>query len=160
MFTEQQLWNQQVAISFLLGLDWRIPQGMQLVRARERTIKQLQDIIKADETGLFPRSDDLQAQLTVAHDRVTHLKQSLAAYRINPQYHELESEANRLTAEIARSLDEDVWDREQVGVLEQAPAGSDLDEWFRAWREATRRGENPYDSPEVREVLRKRGLET
>ena len=45
-------------------------------------------------------------------------------------------------------------------LLEQAPAGSDLAEWFRAWREATGRGENPYDSPEVREVLRKRGLET
>ena len=45
-------------------------------------------------------------------------------------------------------------------LLEEAPAGSDLEEWFGAWREATRRGENPYDSPEVREVLRKRGLET
>jgi uncharacterized protein YydD (DUF2326 family) len=120
VFTKQQLWNQQVAIAFLLGLDWRIPQGMQLVRARERTIRQLQEIVQADESGLFPRSDDLQAQLTLAQDRVMRVKQSLADYRINPEYHDLEAEANQLTGDIARSLDEDVWDKEQVSSLEQS----------------------------------------
>lgn len=120
VFTKQQLWNQQVAIAFLLGLDWRIPQGMQLVRARERTIRQLQDIVQSDESGLFPRSDDLQAQLTLAHDRVSQVKQSLSGYQINPEYHLLETEANRLTVDIARTIDEDVWDREQVSGLEQA----------------------------------------
>jgi uncharacterized protein YydD (DUF2326 family) len=120
VFTKQQLWNQQVAIAFLLGLDWRIPQGMQLVRARERTLRQLQEIVKSDESGLFPRSDDLQAQLTLAQDRVAHVKQSLAGYQINPEYHVFEAEANRLTTDIASSLDEDVWDREQVTGLEQA----------------------------------------
>lgn len=120
VFTKQQLWNQQVAISFLLGLDWRIPQGMQLVRARERTIRQLQEIVEADESGLFPRSDDLQAQLTLAQDRASQVKRSLAEFQINPEYHSLEAEANQLTAQIARSLDEDVWDGEHVGGLEQA----------------------------------------
>jgi uncharacterized protein YydD (DUF2326 family) len=120
VFTKQQLWNQQVAIAFLLGLDWRIPQGMQLVRARERTIRQLQEIVQSDESGLFPRSDDLQAQLTLAHDRVAQVKQSLAGYQINPEYHVLEAEANRLTVDIARTIDEDVWDREQVSGLEQS----------------------------------------
>jgi uncharacterized protein YydD (DUF2326 family) len=120
VFTKQQLWNQQVAIAFLLGLDWRIPQGMQLVRARERTIRQLEEIVQSDESGLFPRSDDLQAQLTLAHDRVSQVKQSLAGYQINPEYHAFEAEANRLTADIARTLDEDLWDREQMTGLEQA----------------------------------------
>ena len=120
VFTKQQLWNQQVAIAFLLGLDWRIPQGMQLVRARERTIRQLQEIVQSDESGMFPRSDDLQAQLTLAHDRVSQVKQSLSGYQINPEYHGLEAEANRLTVDIARTIDEDVWDREQLSGLEQA----------------------------------------
>lgn len=120
VFTKQQLWNQQVAISYLMGLDWRIPQGMQLVRSRERTIRQLQDIVQSDESGLFPRSDDLQAQLTLAQDRVARVRNSLATYRINHEYHELEAEADRLTQQIARSVDEDVFDREQATVLEQA----------------------------------------
>ena len=120
VFTKQQLWNQQVAISFLLGLDWHIPQGMQLVRARERTIRQLQEVIESDESGVFPRSDDLQAQLTVAQDRAVAVKRSLTAFEINPQYEALEAEANRLSAEMARAVDEDVWDREQVTTLEHS----------------------------------------
>lgn len=120
VFTKQQLWNQQVAIAFLLGLDWRIPQGMQLVRARERTIRQLQEIVTSDESGLFPRSDDLQAQLVLAQDRANRLKTSLTEYQINPEYHDLEVEADRLTRDIAQSLDEDVWDKEQASVLQQA----------------------------------------
>lgn len=120
VFSQQQLWNQQVAIAFLLGLDWRIPQGMQLVRARERTIQQLKEVVDSDASGLFPRSDDLQAQLTLALDRVAQVKQSLSAYRINPEYHILEAEADRLTVEIAQSIDEDTWDRETVASLERA----------------------------------------
>jgi uncharacterized protein YydD (DUF2326 family) len=122
VFTKQQLWNQQVAISFLMGLDWRIPQGMQLVRARERTIRQLEEIVQSDESGLFPRSDDLQAQLTLANDRASRVRKGLADYQINPEYHVLEVEADRLTQSIAKSLDEDVWDREQVTAIQQALA--------------------------------------
>ena len=122
VFTKQQMWNQQVAIAFLLGLDWRIPQGMQLVRSRERTIRQLQEVIESDESGAFPRSDDLQAQLTVSQDRVAEVKRSLAAFEINPQYEALEAEANRLSADLARAVDEDVWDREQASSLEQSLA--------------------------------------
>lgn len=120
VFTQQQLWNQQVAISFLLGLDWGIPQGMQLVRARERTIRQLQELIESDDSGMFPRSDTLQAQLAVVNDRAGKLEQDLANYQINPQYEAFEREASQLTAEITKGNDEDVWDREQVRVIEQS----------------------------------------
>jgi uncharacterized protein YydD (DUF2326 family) len=125
VFSQQQLWNQQVAISFLLGLDWRIPQGMQVIRAKERTIRQLRQVLEdqdASDSGLFPRSDDLQAQLTVAVNRAANVKKDLADYRINPEYRSLEVEADRLTAQIARTLDEDTWDRETVSALEQALA--------------------------------------
>lgn len=120
-FSDQQLWHQQVAITFLLGLDWRIPQSMQLIRARERTIRQLQQVIEESGTdGLLPRSDDLQAQLTVAIDHAQRIKKDLLNYRINPQYHELEAEANSVTTDIAATLDEDTWDRELITNLEQA----------------------------------------
>lgn len=121
VFSKQQLWNQQVAIAFLLGLDWRIPQGMQLIRARERTINQLKEVLEqSDDQQLLPRSDDLQAQLTVAADRAARVKTALADYRINPEYHSLENEANALTGAIARTLDEDTWDGEAIATLESA----------------------------------------
>jgi uncharacterized protein YydD (DUF2326 family) len=36
---QQQLWDQQVAISYLLGLDWTVPQQWQHVRAREKSLR-------------------------------------------------------------------------------------------------------------------------
>lgn len=122
VYSEQQLWNQQVAIAFLLGLDWRIPQGMQLIRARERTIRQLREVLEesGEANDLLPRSDELQARLTLAVDRAARLKRSLSEYRINPEYHALEAEVDAITREVAQLLDEDTWDRELVNGLEQA----------------------------------------
>lgn len=37
--SKQQIWDQQVAISYLLGLDWRISQGIQGLREREKIVK-------------------------------------------------------------------------------------------------------------------------
>lgn len=120
--TDQQLWSQQVAVTFLIGLDWRIPQGMQMIRARERTIRQLRELIEQSggTEGLLPRSDDLEAQLTLAKDRATRVKQSLATYRINPEYYDLEREVDALTAAISKTLDDDTFDRELVVSLEAA----------------------------------------
>src|SRR5262249_31093748 len=46
----QQKWDQQVAISYLLGLDWTIPQQWQLVRERESALKEMR---KAATGGVF-----------------------------------------------------------------------------------------------------------
>jgi len=48
----QQQWNQQVAISYLLGLDWTIPQQWQHIREREHTLPvRLTDA--TEDGGLF-----------------------------------------------------------------------------------------------------------
>lgn len=138
---EQQLWSQQVAIAFLLGLDWRIPQGMQLVRSRQRTIRQLREVLEesGEPMDLLPRSDELQAKLTLAIDRAARVKKSLSEFRINPQYHDLEGEVDTVTRDITRTLDEDSWDRELSSGLEQALSGEappDPDDLQRLYREA------------------------
>jgi uncharacterized protein YydD (DUF2326 family) len=38
---DQQLSDQQVAVSYLLGLDWDVPRQLQEVREKEKTIRQL-----------------------------------------------------------------------------------------------------------------------
>jgi uncharacterized protein YydD (DUF2326 family) len=142
VFSKQQLWNQQVAIAYLFGLDWRIPQGMQLIRAKERAMRDLEDVLSetAEVQDLLPRSDDLQARLTIAEDRASQVRASLKGYRINPEYHDLEVEVDGLTSTINRTLDEDTWDRDVIANIEEAlssespPEPADLQ---RLYKEAT-----------------------
>jgi hypothetical protein len=39
--TLQSLWDEQVNISFLLGIDWTVSQKWQLIREREKTLNEL-----------------------------------------------------------------------------------------------------------------------
>ena len=42
---KQQPWDQQVAVSYLIGLDWSISQRFQELREQEKTIKELNTIL-------------------------------------------------------------------------------------------------------------------
>lgn len=46
-----------------------------------------------------------------------------------------------------------------VPLLQEAPIGTDVSEWFAAWAKAIAAGEDPRYSEGVREVLRKHGAE-
>ena len=99
--TMQQPGDYQVALLFLLGLDWEIASDWQKVRDREKTLTELK---KAASSGAFGsiigKASDLRTQLTVAEARLAELQSQVAAFRVLPQYAELEAEANELTRQI------------------------------------------------------------
>ena len=70
----QQAGDYQVALLFLLGLDWRIASDWQKVRDREKTLAELK---KAASVGAFGsivgKASDLRTQLTVAEARLAGL---------------------------------------------------------------------------------------
>jgi uncharacterized protein YydD (DUF2326 family) len=96
--TMQQAGDYQVALLFLLGLDWKVAGDWQKVRDREKTLAELK---KAAGEGAFGsivgKASDLRTQLTVAEARLAELKSQVAAFRVLPQYAELEAEADQLT---------------------------------------------------------------
>jgi hypothetical protein len=47
---------------------------------------------------------------------------------------------------------------QDVPLLEDAPAGTELADWFAAWREAVASGENPRDAEAIKRVLREHGV--
>jgi uncharacterized protein YydD (DUF2326 family) len=117
----QQAGDYQVALLFLLGLDWRIASDWQKVRDREKTLAELKKAAGAGAFGsIVGKASDLRTQLTVAEARLADLKSQVASFRVLPQYAELEVEADQLTRAINDLSNANVIDAATIGDLERA----------------------------------------
>lgn len=119
--TRQQVGDYQVAILFLLGLDWKITSDWQKIRDREKTLTELK---KATDAGAFGsilgKAADLRTQLTVAEARLSDLKSQVASFRVLPQYEELEAEADKITQQLNNISNADTIDIGAIRDLESA----------------------------------------
>jgi uncharacterized protein YydD (DUF2326 family) len=96
--TRQQLADQQVNISFLVGLDWSVPRAWQTVREREKSLEQLQRSMSQGAWGaVIGSAASLKSELIVAQDKLKRLRASVASFKVVEQYHDLEREASALT---------------------------------------------------------------
>lgn len=131
---QQKLVDQQVNISYLLGLDWSVPQAWQEVRDREKNLGQLKKSMKEGALGqLVEKASTLKSQLVVAEDRVARLRRRVASFEVVEEYHELEKEASGLTHELSELADDNTLDRRYLeelthtAVAETPPQPADLD---------------------------------
>lgn len=117
----QQVGDYQIALLFMLGLDWTIASDWQKVRDREKTLAELKKAAGAGAFGsIIGKASDLRTQLTVAEARLTGLKPQVSAFRVLPQYAELEAEADQLTRAINELSNSNVIDTATIGELERA----------------------------------------
>jgi len=122
--TQQQTWDQQIAVSYLLGLDWNLPQRFRELNAKEKVTKELRKAAKSGELGqYFGRAADLRTRLTVVEAHANRLRGQLNSFEVVPEYKELEREANELTLSIDTRNTDNVLDgdliRQLRGSLEQ-----------------------------------------
>lgn len=117
----QQAGDYQVALLFLLGLDWKIASEWQFVRDREKTLAELKKAAGAGAFGtIIGKAGDLRTQLTVAEARLQKIKDEIASFQVLPQYHDLEAEADHLTSELSKLGNANVIELATVRDLEQA----------------------------------------
>jgi len=119
--TMQQAGDWQIALLFLLGLDWTIASDWQKVRDREKTLAELKKAAGAGAFGsIVGRASDLRTQLTVAEARLRDLESEVATFRVLPQYGEMEAEVNQLTRAINELSNANVVDMAALRDLERA----------------------------------------
>ena len=107
----QQIWDQQVSICYLLGLDWDIPREFQELRMQEKVTKELRKASRDGDLGrFFGKSSDLRTRLTIAEARTVRLRNQLDEFQVVPEYKDLEREANEITREIGDLNVENVMD--------------------------------------------------
>ena len=117
----QQPADVQMALLYLLGLDWRIASEWQMVRDREKTLRELKKAAGAGAFGsLIDKASDLRTQVAVAESRLKEMLARLADFHVLPQYAELESEADQLTRQINDLSNANVIDAGSIRDLETA----------------------------------------
>jgi len=118
-FHGMNAWNQQVNLSFLLGLDWQNPQKLQSLRDQESTLKLLKKDAGNRVLGkLVGSAGELTTRLAVAETELTELNDQLSRFEVLPEYRELEQEASQLAIQISRSANENTVDRQRIRNLE------------------------------------------
>ena len=136
----QQLWDQQVAISYLLGLDWTIAKKFQVLRGRDKIAKELGRAARSGELGkYFGRAADLRTRLAVTSRHADQLRGRIEEFQVVPEYRRLEEEADELTAAINRLLEGNLFDRDAIRELQtsfESEQPPDLEELNRLYTEA------------------------
>ena len=113
--------DMQMALMFLLGLDWQIARDWQSVRDREKTLEELK---KAAGTGAFGsiigKAADLRTQLTLQEARLKKLYAENEIFQVLPEYRELEVESAKLTRELNELANANTIDFSAIRDLEGA----------------------------------------
>jgi uncharacterized protein YydD (DUF2326 family) len=113
--------DQQVNLSYLLGLDWTIPLKWQEIRDREKNLAELKKSLKGGTFGqVIEKASTLKTKVLVAEDKVNRLKEQVAAFKVVEEYHDLEHEASSITTDLAALADENTLDYRYITDLERA----------------------------------------
>jgi uncharacterized protein YydD (DUF2326 family) len=130
----------QMALMFLLGLDWQIARDWQAVRDREKTLDELK---KAAGTGAFGsiigKAAELRTQLTLQEARLKRLYAEIESFQVLPEYRELEVESAKLTRQLNELANANAIDFAAIRDLEGALASEippDLEDLDAVYQEA------------------------
>lgn len=136
---QQQRWDWQVNLSYLLGLDWRIPRALQMVKRREG---QLEELKKAFEDGalgeVIGTVGELRAAVVETEARAAKLGEELARFEVHEAYREMMDRATRAKVEMQEIARRAVPLRETVAHLkgaiesERIPERSDVGRLYAA----------------------------
>ncbi|MBZ0297436.1 MAG: DUF2326 domain-containing protein [Anaerolineae bacterium] len=120
--TMQAIYDRQVGISYLLGLDWTISAAWEQTRRAEKSLKDFKKTTETEEilNTVIGSTADLRTQLTVAEQRSRQLRETLSTYKVLPEYRVLENEANDLTDQLRDLSNEDTLDRQLINELEKS----------------------------------------
>ena len=134
----QQNGDIQMALMFLLGLDWQIARDWQDVRDREKTLKHLKEAAGKGAFGsIIGKAADLRTQLTLQEDRLQKLHAEVVRFQILPEYRSLEIESAELTRKTNDLANANTMDFTIIQDLEKAlssevpPALDDLETIYR-----------------------------
>ena len=117
----QQMYDSQISLSYLLGLDWSIPRKMQLVRDKEKVVQKIKKGMSEEILGeLIGSTSQIRTELAISEKKTNQLKGNLATFKVIPEYHELEKEASQLTTEIGNLSNENLLDYELIEHLNKS----------------------------------------
>jgi uncharacterized protein YydD (DUF2326 family) len=117
--TKPAVW--QVGVSYLLGLDWTIPQEWQIVRDEETEIRNLKAAVgEGDLAQIVGEKAQLRADIATAESTVMKFRERIDSFRVLPDFRDYERRAAQLTQQMADLCDGNTLDEELLAELGRA----------------------------------------
>lgn len=128
-FPQQSTCSAQVALTYLLKLDWKIAREFEGIRQKDKLIKALKTASNEGTLGdIMGSASDLRTEILLKKARVEKLKEALADFKVLPEYQEKEKRASGITKQLAGLSADDTTDKEWLSQLERATEDeSDVD---------------------------------
>ena len=118
---DQQPWDHQVSLSWLLDLDWTISQRLQQLREREKGLRGLKAAARSGElTRLARGAGELRTAVAVAQAKARRMKARLEQFEVVPEYADLEREATSITGQLHEFANDNLSDRALLRDLESS----------------------------------------
>ena len=134
---QQQPWDIQLHVGFLLGLNWENAAKWQEIKDREKGVKAFSQAIEAGTTeyaqGSVGELEAERVQLEIQLEQEVH---TLHNFKVHPQYESIQNEADQATKIIHDLMNDNIIDdrrlaryRESVTV-EKPPSDTTIDELY------------------------------
>lgn len=95
--SDQQPWDWQVNLSYLLGLGWEVSREFQELRSRKKITATLKQAIKEGELGaLFGTVGEIRPELARTEEQISKLRAQVDTFRVHESYRELADRAGQL----------------------------------------------------------------
>jgi len=113
----------QVALTYLLGLDWTIPQEWQVVRDEEDEIRKLRSAVgEGDLAEIVGKKAELRSDIATRETALSRFQERIENFQVLPDFRHYEEQANHLTNEISDLLNQNSLDTALADSLESAIA--------------------------------------
>lgn len=114
-FDNQKTWDIQVHNAFLLGLNWEKAATWQQLKDQKNALDALKQAIKTGAVdGELASLGELEAERLRLQTLLDREREALSNFRVLPQYREIESQANVLTADIHGLVNANIVDRRRL----------------------------------------------
>lgn len=120
-FPQQSTCSVQVALTYLLNLDWKIAREFEGIRQKDKLIKALKVASNEGTLGdIMGSASDLRTEILLKKARAEKLKDALSDFKVLSEYQEKETRASEITKQLAGLSAEDTTDKEWLSQLERA----------------------------------------
>lgn len=111
----QQLWNRQVNVAYMLGMNWEHASQWQALKDQEKDIGALQRAVQAHQTqGHATSVGAMEAERVRLELQLEAESKAMADFKVHPQYTSIQEEADRLTRDIHALAEANVLDRRRL----------------------------------------------
>ena len=117
----QQLWDIQLHVALLLGLEWRHAVQWQAIKDRDKDLKKLREFVKSGAVPYVGGSiGELEAERVTLLQEIEESSRALGNFRVHPQYESIQREANQITEELHADANANVLASRRLNLYKQA----------------------------------------